>query len=395
MKSLLQYETKDLIFLLFPLALPLPIPLNIKSFTFILFIFGLLFHIPKKELTFKNIFSEKLTLTCLLIFALDPVLSLLRGNGLYFRELRLILLIAPAIFFLARNKLNKIKETLLNYFVLGTFLYIIYALGFVIIFFIESSETFGFNYFLKYITYHYLPNSIHHTYLGMYFCLATAIIMFHFSIKFYYKIILSLIILFPSFILISKFGILVLFTTIISSILVNTHKKINRVKRYLILSTLLFVAIIVYLFTFTDLFNPLYDSVYIRAVLYKTAFNGILSNPFIGIGNYAVKPFMESQNSEIGLMNSHNIFLGEFLSNGVLGFVSLLLIFYIPIRNFSVKNNLLELCFFTFFFLFGLIEHLLNTQNGILFIVFFLMIFNDTTKNVLNERISINNNASS
>ena len=175
----------------------------------------------------------------------------------------------------------------------------------------------------------------------------------------------------------------------------NTHKKINRVKRYLILSTLLFVAIIVYLFTFTDLFNPLYDSVYIRAVLYKTAFNGILSNPFIGIGNYAVKPFMESQNSEIGLMNSHNIFLGEFLSNGVLGFVSLLLIFYIPIRNFSVKNNLLELCFFTFFFVFGLIEHLLNTQNGILFIVFFLMIFNDTTKNVLNERISINNNASS
>ncbi|MCB0376732.1 MAG: hypothetical protein KDD04_12505, partial [Sinomicrobium sp.] len=78
----------------------------------------------------------------------------------------------------------------------------------------------------------------------------------------------------------------------------------------------------------------------------------------------------------IGRMDTHNIFLQELLSNGIWGLAALLALFIMLFLN-AVKKPLF-ISFLILILIFGMIEHLLDLQNGVVFLVFFMLLLRYT-----------------
>ena len=76
-------------------------------------------------------------------------------------------------------------------------------------------------------------------------------------------------------------------------------------------------------------------------------------------------------------MDTHNLFLQELLTTGVLGIVALLFLFVVLYRN--ARNNEMFMLFLTIFLIFGMVEHLFNIQLGVTFFVFFCCVMLDIT----------------
>ncbi|WP_299548807.1 O-antigen ligase family protein [Seonamhaeicola sp.] len=359
--------------LVFPFVLPLPTPLNIKSICFIIFLTTLLLNISVKSVDFKKILSNKIVVLFLILYSLDPILSIIRGNEFYLRDLRLSFLIAPTIFMLNAGLLNKYKDKILMVFVFGTFGYIVFTVFFIIYFYTNSVETLAFDYFLKYVTYHYLPYSIHHTYIGIYLCFTSAIILFKTKINLYVKLLLNFILFASVLIIASKLTIIFFVILFFTYFLIDL--KWTFLKRTLLIATLvLSFLLILTLYIKTDLFRTLSVSINERKDLFKCSIEGINSNLFLGIGNDNVKNYIANCNSDLGLKNTHNIFLQEFLSNGVLGIIILCVLFYIFIRFFLKVQSILGVTLIVMILFFGLVEHLFNLQNGVLFFIPFLLL---------------------
>ena len=361
--------------LLFPFILPLPLPLNIKSIGLIIFFITLTFNIFQKDISIKMIWSNKVVLLFILLYILDPILAFIRGDGFYIRDLRISFLFAPSLFLLNKNLLGRFENKILNIYVLGVFCYLAFIVVFVIYFFSESSKVFSINYYLKYVTYRYLPFAIHHTYMGVYICFAASIIMFEKNIKNSIKVFLCLLLFLSTFIIGSKFSI-VLFMLIICAFLIKTYKE-SFLKIVLFITA--FIAgltfILSFLFLKTDLFRTLQNSLSNRIGLIHCSLEGIFSNFLIGIGNKNIKNFIEQCNTNLGPLDTHNLFLQEFLSNGILGITTLTIILYIFAKTFFNRKSILGIILIILLILFGLIEHVLNLQYGLLFFIFFLLLF--------------------
>lgn len=370
--------------LAFPFILPLPTSLNIKSISFIIFLAVLLFCIPFRKVDIKKVFFNKIVILFYIFYFIDPILSLIRGNGLYVQDLKLSFLIAPVIFFASKDLLTKHKNNILRTFALGTFSYIIFTIGYVVYFYSKSVKVFSFDYFLKYVTYHYLPYSIHHTYIGIYLSFTLVIILFRTNFKPYLKIILCLTIFLSGLIIASKLTTLFFLLIVLVYLFIKLEWSFYKKMLSVITLVIIFLIIVFTLYLRTDLFRTISVSISERKALLDCSLEGIDSNFFIGVGNYNVKNYIVNCDQSLGLKDTHNLFLQELLSNGLLGFTILIALLIHFTKDFLKSKSILGGFLIISIMFFGFVEHLLNLQYGVLFFLFFLLLIysgEDSNKN--------------
>lgn len=362
--------------LLFPLTIALPIPLIVNTITLGIFFSTLFLNLKKEKILLKSMVKEKVIIAFALLFLLDTFLPVFRNEGLYFNELKISFIIAPVLFYFNKGLLNENKTKILNVFVIGVFGYIIFTVGFIVFFYSSQSQEFAINYYLKHVTYNYLPFAIHHTYMGMYICFAGAIVLFNKNLQSRGKYVLCLL-LFASILIIgSKLSILIMLL-IFSFYQLYYNLKINIFKliKALGISIIGFIVSVFFLYMKTDLFRTLEDSINIRKELLWCTMEGIKSNIFIGIGNSNVKEYISNCNGYLGRLDTHNLFFQEFLSNGVLGVAILIYLLYTFFKTQLERKIILGLTLILILILFGFVEHILDLQYGVVFFCFFLLLF--------------------
>lgn len=108
----------------------------------------------------------------------------------------------------------------------------------------------------------------------------------------------------------------------------------------------------------------------------------IKDNWLWGVGNGDVKDELKSWYQKLKLndaysnsLNAHNQFLETFAGTGILGFIALLLIFFISFYKSLVSQNTILTIFIVISAIFCSIESIFNRQNGTVFFVFFLCLF--------------------
>ena len=124
------------------------------------------------------------------------------------------------------------------------------------------------------------------------------------------------------------------------------------------------------------------NSVWYRVEYMKESINLINQNFLFGIGLDNIKDNNVIINGETKALIPHNVYLHDFLSNGLIGFVLLLgMFFFLFKRGYENKDNLF-LTLITMCFLLGFTEDFLYLQRGVFFFVFF------TSLLIINKKLS-------
>lgn len=374
--------------LLFPLSIALPLSLKLKSIFLIVFFITILFNANFAVFTTKKTYANPVILLFALFVLIEPIVALLRDGVFVFSEVRLSFLIAPILFFASRKFILNNYSEIIKVYLVGIYLYIIYAFLFSIYFY-SSNETipFAFNYYLKYVLYNYLPGAIHHTYLGLYMTFGILIILFGIKKDDIKKILWSLPILLAIILTGSKFSIVIVFLLVLiwSCItLWRAHKKA------LIMLLLYGAGILYYSIAETDIFRTISNSFDQRIEIFKCAFDGIANNGLLGVGKQGVKPLIKMCTDGRLEMDTHNMYLQEILSSGVLLFIIMLMIF--AMLFVKSKGDILLQLFLISFMCFGVVEHLFNLQLGVTYFVFFSLLLwlkaKDQNRNAISKDTS-------
>ncbi|WP_223826698.1 O-antigen ligase family protein [Flagellimonas sp. S3867] len=181
-------------------------------------------------------------------------------------------------------------------------------------------------------------------------------------------------IFFLIFFLGSKFSILVFFITLATTIAYLLRRFPFWRALVLLSYFILFSIIVLALFFKTDLFRTLSNSIRNRIHLYKSSFFEIKENFFVGVGNYNIKNVLSKYSIDSNLaMDTHNLFIQEFLANGVFGLLTVLGFMFLLFKK--AKNDYIFFMFTLVFLLIGMVEHVLNLQLGVTFFVFFSFLF--------------------
>ncbi len=132
------------------------------------------------------------------------------------------------------------------------------------------------------------------------------------------------------------------------------------------------------------------NSTNLHFLIWKNSLELIGRDPFCGVGTGDVKDELiktyEKNNFKIGVAsryNAHNQFLNTTVAIGLMGLISLLLIFYIGIITSLKHRDWIFFSFLVMIFLNSMTESILETQSGILFFASFNMLFylRNRTKN--------------
>ena len=118
-------------------------------------------------------------------------------------------------------------------------------------------------------------------------------------------------------------------------------------------------------------------STYTRLNIFNCSLDAIKNAPFFGYGVGDVKEvltvcFLENNST---YYNTHNQFLGAWLSAGFFGTSSLVLIFFQGFISALKHKNIIHFSILSLFFLMALIENILERQDGILIFSFFTNFF--------------------
>lgn len=110
-----------------------------------------------------------------------------------------------------------------------------------------------------------------------------------------------------------------------------------------------------------------------RIVMWSTSLKLIAAHPFLGSGTGDVKDELIHKNlalNNIGVaekkLNAHNQFLNSWVQLGLLGFASLIIIFYTLFRQAIKDKNMIYFLIYLTFFLSFLFESFVETQAGII-----------------------------
>ncbi|WP_372938911.1 hypothetical protein, partial [Seonamhaeicola sp.] len=133
------------------------------------------------------------------------------------------------------------------------------------------------------------------------------------------------------------------------------------------------VALFLSILLYTDIFRTFSNSFKVRLSLLKCTLEGIRENFMFGIGRDKIKTFLETCTNGLFEMDTHNMYVQELLSSGILSFVILILLLGATLK--LLKDNLLAIMFLCVFMVFGVFEHLLNMQLGVTYFVFFSLCF--------------------
>ena len=131
-----------------------------------------------------------------------------------------------------------------------------------------------------------------------------------------------------------------------------------------------------------------------RIWFWKTTVEIIWENPIVGVGTGDIRDELSRKYNEKGIKwiqdkgrDSHQQFLQTFATTGILGFISLLLIFVLMFYQSFKKKNILLLGFTSIYFLFGLTESMIETQAGIIFFTFFALFLVSKTESKIEKEI--------
>ena len=114
-----------------------------------------------------------------------------------------------------------------------------------------------------------------------------------------------------------------------------------------------------------------------RLRIYNFSLEAISKAPIFGYGIGDVKDVLSKYYIENNstYFNSHNQFLGAWLSSGIMGFISFLLIFVIGLKKAIKSRDFVYFSVLFLFFAMALIENFIEKQNGILLFSFLVNFF--------------------
>lgn len=397
------------IFGLFLFSVSALLPLNLRNIPFILFIITSFFYFKKPRRINSPVQLKILVINSFYFIAM--ALSIVQSDNLSESLINLLsispLIIAPAMFYSIHSRLA------INLNIISIYLYISFFISTVLFFLFLIIH----NYFQGYITETYFLHfperinigfgkySIHPLYASI-----SVIISLIFSIPIYEKaktkstklfVLLNVIFLIVIILLLARKSA-ILITGLI--FMVYFFKRGNGKYLACFFIALLIFSGLVYVIEplwlrFSELINTIQyldqrsiGSTYTRINILNCSFDAIENATFFGYGIGDVKEvltacFLENKSA---YYNTHNQFLGAWLSAGFFGTTSLIVMFFYGFRSALKHGNLIHTFILFLFLSMALVENILERQDGILLFSFFInfFIFIETTnssKSIIND----------
>jgi len=345
-------------------------------------------------------FKEKKGILLLALLYVVYVLGLLYTTnfkyGLFDLEVKLSLLIFPLITFISKIEIREIANKILNSFIDGCFVASLLSL-------ISA----GIQYYLYNNIHSFFYGDLalygHSSYIALFLCFSSALIyirnilqnnVIKFSLKDSFLLGLFSIMI---FFLLSKTGIIsILFIHFgfIGYLIIKNKLYLKGTAVLVLISTLLFTGYKVFP-EVNNRFNELFSTVFgeskelnstssIRTEIWKTSISILVQHPF-GVGTGDVKDVLVENymDSELNYaaekeLNAHNQFLQTALGTGILGFLVLVTMLFLPLY-YSIKNKEpIYIVFLGLIIINFLTEAMLETLAGVVFYAFFNTMFHAT-----------------
>ncbi len=249
-------------------------------------------------------------------------------------------------------------------------------------------------------------NFIHHTYISMYVNFSVILSFYFFEKHIIIKprgiwLIITVFFGMVIWLLQSRAGIIIYALTIISWIIYKSQ-KLNYLKFFSLSLIVIILGMSIFFISKNKRFEPILNmisnysysqqkttvkkNIPIRIKIWNSSFNIIQKNWLIGVGTGDVKKELIKIYESKGYwvcyanhFNTHNQFLGTFVKLGIIGFILLIFMIFVPLY-YSIKRKYYLLTGFLFLIIFyWLIESMLLRLSGIAFFVLFYnyLIFND------------------
>lgn len=367
--------------LLFAFVLPLPIPLRVIAFFFILMLLNILFL--KRTLKIRTIVKDRFFLFFFLFFLIDILRFLVFENFtiVAFKEVKLPFALIPFLFMWKKDQLILIKKEIFISFTLGVLTYIIYAWSYAAYFYTIKYPHYEFSFFDGYVVYlldYHLPGSVHEAYIGIYMAFVGLVIysqtIVYRAISFRWGIMGVLFFSFNIFYIGSK-SVLFLFLALLIGVSIYTYRKDLRNKMfYKVIGVLAIIISSGCVFMMSWLPVSIKSSIEKRIVIYDCVGTVALEHYLIGVGYKNLRSSSVYCDGYEGDLITHNIFFNEFIANGVFGLVTILLIFSCLFKTAMTRSDILLGSLTVLFLGVGLVEDVFNRQWGVMFFVFFVTI---------------------
>ncbi len=338
-----------------------------------------------------------------LLYALSVFYSENISEAFFNLEIKLSLLAFPIIFLLQIRLLTNANITkILLSFVYGTIVSSVICFTNGVFKYIQTND------FYTSFLYKYLSIFHHTSYFSMYVNFAIIILLILFFIK---KIsglkVLSFVpfLIIISWLLMSRAGILTLFLTFIAFIIALLVKKQYKLSVIILGFSLIFSLILINLSSHS--YKRISSSYYFissifqkdtskdnssRTVTWSGAWQVIKEHPLTGVGIGDAKDEITESHKKNNFqfayekrLDAHNQFLQTWVTVGILGLIIILILFAWGIIN-SIKNRSFILP--SFFLLTGinfLFESMLETQSGVVFFSYFIILLYIETINKVKE----------
>ncbi|WP_194529153.1 O-antigen ligase family protein [Zobellia roscoffensis] len=316
-----------------------------------------------------------------LVIIIDTFTNSLRSFSFepVFREVRVSFIIVPLVFWIVKDKMHILRSQLLCSMVLGVLLYILYAYGYLTYFYtnIITNRKFEFNHFLIYDLRENLPGAYHHTYIGMYMTFSIVILLYE-SLQIKKGYLYSIVF----FILLNQVGFGSKLTLLLSLAFIGFYsmrylkKEVGIVFNMFVLIVLV-LLVVGFFINESGMVNSLSFSSSNRIESWQCALQGIYSKPFLGYGHEMSVVYMENCITS-NAVSTHNQYLEELINYGFFGIwlpVFLMLLF---LRS---KDDILFKAFLIMIITIGFFENLMSLQRGVLFFVFFSVVFSFRSSN--------------
>ncbi|MFN5149159.1 MAG: O-antigen ligase family protein [Flavobacteriia bacterium] len=261
-----------------------------------------------------------------------------------------------------------------------------------------------------YFTGSYLPVMMHRSYFATYMAIGAILSASRFfQTKRWSYILLTSVFSITAVLTFSKAGILILIVTLFPAVLILTFRYYSRAIGLAL--TGLCIAGIFLIFNVSDTLsarfnkmlegatnvsvknNNTVESSEARMIMWATSIQLFSENPITGVGTGDVSDALDTRNKRLGnwgvaekSYNSHNQFLNTGVQLGLLGLIPLILIFITSIWK-GIRNNSFPFVMVTVILLLSLLfESFLETQQGIIPVTLFIIIF--SLKPVDSQRLS-------
>jgi len=409
------------------LAFCIPVYPKVLAILIILLTLNWLVFPKKIKASFKTLKNNKTLLLSIVIYFLYLIGITYSDNisfGLRELEQKLSFIILPLIYagYAVETKENCTKY--LNFFVAGCFVYLLFCFGYATYALLKPEYTnlYGIDYDLgwNYFYYSYLSRELHPSYIAMFCVFALYILVERIKnnfIKPTWWIIIGILIMSVFILLLSsKSGWLGLFAIIV---LVSYWLIQFRKTKYILFLAIPFIFFVMFNIYKTPSFSerlPNFESIKnaiigktsenknvttgtdgnaSRVFVWKAATEVIAENILVGVGTGDAKDVLLKKYEEKQMiaelqyqLNAHNQFLSTTISIGVLG-LSLLIYFFanMVVKSLKYKNYVI-LTFAILTAVNFLFESMLETRSGIIFFVFFLVLFSHLLSNSNNAHQS-------